>query len=302
MLSTVRHFFAERRVMEVTTPALGATGVPDLHIESLSLTHRDRDYYLQTSPEYLMKRLVAAGAGPIYQICPAFRGGEVGARHNIEFTMLEWYRPGFSCQDLMDEIEALVHRLGQYFRKSFPAFQITRYKDAFMARYGSNPHKLDPGELSRLVSSDAPSGHLTDASDRNDYLDLLFSSGIEHSLQQPTFIQDYPASQAALATLSEDREGCLVADRFELFIQGIELANGYHELTDAEALASRFEENNRKRAERGLPQIPPDTKLLAAMPAMPQTAGVAVGLDRFLMLLTGADNLDQVMPFTDARL
>lgn len=304
MLSIIRDFFAKRQVMEVTTPTLGATGVTDLHIENLSLTHRGQDYFLQTSPEYAMKRLLAAGAGPVYQICPAFRGGEVGARHNLEFTMLEWYRPGFSLQDLMNEVEALVDNLARHFDMPLPTFQRERYKGLFTARYGCNPHELDLDELARLVENDRQleAAHLADKSDPNDYLDLLFSAGIEHGLQEPMFIRDYPASQAALATVSEDQEGCSVADRFELFIQGVELANGYFEMTDPELLASRFEENNRKRSSRGLPQIPLDTKLLAALPSMPETAGVALGLDRLLMVLTGADSLDHVMAFTDARL
>lgn len=304
MLSLIRDFFAKGQVLEVTTPILGATGVTDLHIENLFLTHRGRDYFLQTSPEYAMKRLLAAGSGPVYQICPAFRGGEIGPRHNLEFTMLEWYRPGFSLQDLMNEVEALVDALARYFDRSLPAFRCERYKDLFTARYSRDPHKLDLDDLARLVENDGQleAAHLADKGDPNDYLDLLFSAGIEQGLQEPVFIRDYPASQAVLATVSEDEEGCPVADRFELFIQGVELANGYFEMTDPELLASRFEENNRKRSSRGLPQIPLDTKLLAALRSMPETAGVALGLDRLLMVLTGAESLDHVMAFTDVRL
>lgn len=304
MLAIIRAFFAEKDVMEVVTPVLGAAGVTDVHIDNLVLAHRGRQYFLQTSPEYAMKRLLAADSGAIYQTCPAFRGAEVGSRHNMEFTMLEWYRPGYSLQALMAEVELLVSQVARHFNMALPAFQHVTYKDSFLDRYGYDPHIADLDQLAKLAGNNARSeaAHLDPGSDRNDYLDLLFSAGIEASLQQPVFIREYPSTQAMLATTSEDEEGQLVADRFELFIRGVELANGFYELTERDTLHSRFEENNRKRVSCGLPEIPVDTKLLDAMAVMPQSAGVAMGLDRLLMLVTGSQTLDEVMPFTAIRL
>lgn len=304
MLAIIRAFFAENDVMEVVTPVLGAAGVTDVHIENLTLAHRGRQYFLQTSPEYAMKRLLAASSGPVYQICPAFRGAELGPRHNIEFTMLEWYRPGYSLQELMAEVEAVVSGVARHFNMPLPSFKHERYKDLFLDRYQCDPHKANLEQLAEIAKNESRSeaAHLTDGGDRNDYLDLLFSEGIEQALQQPVFIREYPSTQAMLATTNADDEGQVVADRFELFIHGVELANGFFELTEPDTLRARFEDNNRKRAARGLPEIPVDAKLLDAMPAMPQCAGVAMGLDRLLMLVTGSHSLDEVMPFTETRL
>ncbi len=277
----------------------------DVHIDNLSVTHGGQRYFLQTSPEYAMKRLLAAGSGAIYQICPAFRGGEVGRRHNIEFTLLEWYRPGFDLEELMREVEALILAVAAGFHAAPGDFEYHRYKDLFERRFGCNPHELDLERLRGLALNDVEidAAHLTGKpADRNDYLDLLFSDGIEPALTGAAMVKDFPAGQAALARVSADAEGCQVADRFELFMGGMEIANGYFELTDEDELRRRFENDNAGRRERGLPTIPLDEKLLAATGAMPSCSGVALGMDRLLMFLTGKEHLDEVIAFGDGRL
>ena len=304
LLRAIREFFHRRGVLEAVTPVLGASGVTDVHIENVVVPRNDRNYYLQTSPEYFMKRLLAAGSGPIYQLGPAFRGHETGVRHNIEFTMLEWYRPGFALDDLIGEVQALLDLLLEEFECAAKPFTRHRYKDLFIQRWGENPHLAGLDRLRRLAAA-LPASHITDHGDtgtRNDYLDLLFSQGIEPALADPVVVRDYPASQAALAEIGEDDEGTRVALRFECLWQGVELANGYLELRDAGELQGRMAENNRLRHARGLPEIEADGKLLAALPHMPACCGVALGVDRLLMLLTGKQQLDQVMAFSDQRL
>lgn len=304
LLRTIREFFHQRGVLEVSTPVLGATGVSDVHIENigvpLSLGHR----YLQTSPEYLMKRLLAAGAGAIYQLGPAFRGAESGDRHNTEFTLLEWYRPGFDLPDLAEEVEALLTTVFEAFDRNEPPCRQARYKDLFMARWGVDPHRASLDELRELAGPLA-SDHIAQVDDtgtQNDYLDLLFSAGVETDLRDPVLIFEYPASQAALASTGTDGDGDAVALRFECLWQGVELANGYYELRDADELRQRMQINNALRRARGLPEIPPDEKLLAALPNMPSCSGVALGVDRLLMLLMDRHSLDEVLPFADRRL
>lgn len=304
LLRTVRQFFDGRGLLEVTTPVLGATGVSDVHIENLVVPVDGEPRFLQTSPEYFMKRLLAAGSGPIYQIGPAFRGHESGARHNAEFTLLEWYRPGFEFGDLIDELEALLTVLFAEFDCDAGAIRKVRYKDLFTERFGENPHAASLPVLARLAREFA-TDHIEGPDDmgkRNDYLDLLFAAGIEAALNEPVIVREYPASQAALACTGEDADGDPVSYRFECLWRGVELANGYFELRDPVELQRRMSENNRLRRSRGLPTVEPDRKLLAALPLMPACSGVAVGVDRLLMLLVGKQTLDEVLSFSGSRL
>lgn len=306
LLRAIREFFFERGVTEVVTPVLGDAGVTDPHIENVVLGHDAGDYYLQTSPEHMMKRLLASGAGAIFQMGPVFRGGESGAHHNIEFTMLEWYRPGFDLHELAAEVNGLMQVLFAEFGCAASILAELRYKDLFTDKYGMNPHSAGIEQLRSTARRmfDAGTAHIApigDDGERNDYLDLMFSRGIETSLEDASLVFEYPASQAALAEVVEDEDGDAVSNRFEMIWKGIELANGYQELRDAEELQHRMAANNAIRRARGLPEVAPDARLLAALPHMPPCSGVAVGIDRLLMLLTGKSSLDQVLAFRKGR-
>jgi lysyl-tRNA synthetase class 2 len=304
--TVIRRFFEAKTVMEVTTPVLGASGVSDLHIESMTLIDQGETFYLQASPEYSMKRLLASGSGSIYQICPAFRAGELGSRHNTEFSMLEWYRLGFSLEELIAEVAELLQALRHAMSGGPCQIQYTTYAKLFSSYFGDNPHALSLAELYRLIDKEGlASEHIDSIEDQathNECLDLLFSSCIEPNLIEPTFVSDFPAGQAALAKITLNDESDRVARRFELYWQGVELANGYDELTDAAELRGRFKENNRQREARGLPVIDRDEKLLMSMSQLPACAGVAVGIDRLVMLLCGKKSIDEVITFSRDRL
>ncbi len=298
LLGHVRRFFDERKVLEVTTPVLGAYGASDLHLANLEValpgTTSDAKGYLQTSPEYAMKRLLAAGAGSIYQICPAFRGGESGRRHRPEFTMLEWYRPGFSLAELIGEVDALIRGL---FPDLPPLGQVT-YRALFEQATGVNPHRADlvqlRGAVARFGLDDGYIEQHDDPGCLGDYLDLLFSSLVEPGLEYVAVL-DFPACQAALARCGTDEDGEPVARRFEIYVAGMELANGYDELRNADILRQRFNENNQMRRARGLEPIDPDEALLEVLTRMPACCGVAVGFDRLVMVVEGLDEIDQVI-------
>ncbi len=294
-LARIRRFFAARDVFEVETPLLAPATVTDLHIDSIpaqvQLADSPQTYHLQTSPEYAMKRLLAAGSGACYQICKSFRQGDAGPRHNPEFTMLEWYRPGFSLEELMDEVDQLLR--GFLPRVSTPRLS---YRELFLHHLNIDPHRIEPKALRRLARETLP----VNAADLNatDCLQLLLAQAIEPELPEYCFIHDYPAAQAALAKIAPDQEGEPVARRFELFCRGMELANGYDEETDPEELRNRFERDRQSRTNRDrlVPEI--DEKLLAALEnGLPPCAGVAFGIDRLLMLLSGADSITEVLAF-----
>ncbi len=297
MLARCREFFAARGVLEVETPILAQATVTDLHMRSLEsrIAGRPRPYYLQTSPEYAMKRLLAAGSPDIYQICKVFRDGESGRLHNPEFTMLEWYRRGFDHIRLMDEVEALLGgllagRLGQ------PPERIS-YREAFLRVLGVDPLAASLAELGALAARRAGASGLGDH--RDTVLDLLMGTLVGPALGRDrlTLVYAYPASQAALARLLPGTPP--VAARFEAYVEGLELCNGFHELTDAAEQRRRFEADLALRGARGLPQPPVDERLLAALEAgLPDCAGVAVGLDRVLMLATGCSSIAEVLTFT----
>ena len=303
----LRAFFAERGVLEVETPLLATAPTTAPHLDSFVTRYagpQGRPLYLQTSPEFAMKRLLAAGSGPIYQIGKAFRNGEAGGRHNPEFTLLEWYRPGYGQHALMDEVEALVTPL--LGRAVSAAPERIRYGAAFQRYTGLDPHTASCSELRARALAHGIS--LTDGVDepnRGLWLDVLLSHLVEPQLGQGRlcFLYDYPASQAALAVVRHDSSGPPVAERFELYLNGMELASGYHELGDSAEQRKRFEHDRRERGRLGLDQdIPLDEHLLAALTAgLPDCAGVALGVDRLVMLALGASHIGEVIGFPLAR-
>jgi lysyl-tRNA synthetase class 2 len=306
LLASVRAFFDSRGFIEVDTPLLSADTVIDRHIDPISVTLPEnssdptvgKQLWLQTSPEFAMKRLLAAGADAIYQITRAFRAGERGTLHNIEFTILEWYRVGDSYEDgmqlLSDFASELIGR-GQPDRITF--------RDAFVNYVSIDPLSATLSELQNALQHhdvDVPAGVAAD--DRDGLLDLLHVHCVEPKLgcAQPTILFDYPASQAALAKIRDDDPP--VAERFELYADGIELANGYHELLDADQLRQRNNSINQLRRADGKTILPENSRLLAAMDyGLPPCCGVALGFDRLLMLLTGAKCIDQVIAFPIER-
>ncbi len=304
LLAAARTFFGARGIWEVDTPALSAAGVTDLHLTGF-VTHfggpglcHGRRLYLQTSPEYPMKRLLAAGSGCIYQIAKVFRNGEVGRLHNPEFTLLEWYRLGFDHHRLMDEVAELVTVLLQDYQVLAVPERFS-YAEVFQRYLGLDPHRADVAELASCVQGQElqePPGMPTD--DPAPWLDLLLSHCIEPRLGQGrlTFIYDYPVSQAALARVRPGNPP--VAERFELYVDGIELANGFHELCDAAEQRRRFQHEHQARLAQGLPEILWDERFLDALAAgLPDCAGVALGFDRLLMIAAGKSALQEVMAF-----
>jgi len=298
MLAAARDFFAGRGILEVETPALSAAGTTDPQIESVTaaLCGGTQRWYLGTSPEFAMKRLLAAGSGDIYQICKVFRDGEVGRWHNPEFTLIEWYRVGYDDRALMQETEALVAALLAPARRLAPALRLS-YAEAMQVHAGVDAWAADEAELARAASR---LGVTCEASlDRDARLDLLMGLVVGPRLgrdDRPTFICDYPPSQASLARIRPGPPA--VAARFELYLDGIELANGFDELTAATEQRARFEADNRLRRSRGQPEVPVDTRLLDALAAgLPASAGVALGFDRLVALAAGADSLTGVMAF-----
>lgn len=305
LLRRTRGFFDSRGFLEVETPYLSADVVVDRHLDPLATVLPDdprhpelgRRLYLQTSPEFHMKRLLAAGSGPIYQIARAFRAGERGPRHNPEFTLVEWYRPG----DCLETGMTLLDELSQALLGSKQAVRLS-YREAFQRYVGVDPHMASIEELDRQVAA-AGAGALRFATgDRDGRLDYLLITAVEPHLgrEQPTILYDYPATQAALARVRPGPPP--IAERFELYVHGMELANGYHELTDADELARRFRLNNQWRRADGKRELPVDSRLLAAMRAgLPGSAGVALGFDRLVMLAAGAKSIDEVLAFPIER-
>ena len=279
ILHQIRQFFHERAIMEVETPLLCQHTVTDPYIDSFAIANHQPPYYLQTSPEYAMKRLLAAGSGPIYQISKAFRQEEQGSLHNPEFTLLEWYRPDFDHHALMDEIDALLQRL-----LKTPAAEKVSYRDLFLMHLDIDPHNCDPDSLLHLVQQRVELSTTTGLTG-DDCLNLLLTHVIEPTLghKAPVFIYDYPASQAALAKIRQGSPS--VAERFELYIDGIELANGFHELQDANEQYHRFNQDLtiRRKLNKASPTI--DRRFIASLEAgLPDCSGVALGLDRLIML------------------
>jgi lysyl-tRNA synthetase class 2 len=323
IVRTVRDFFRERGVVEVETPLLCHAGVVDEHLDPIPALVRlgatPSTLWLVTSPEHSMKRLVAAGSGPIYQITRGFRDGERGRRHNPEFSILEWYRPSWDHHRLMEEVEDLVRQVvtrhaAKAVREGLIAgvsgpFERLSYREAFFRSAGVDPFSASPQELARAAREAGAARRDEDTdvdptaeSDRDELLNTLLVSRVEATLGQraPTFVVDYPPSQAALARVRLDQPS--VAERFELYFRGVELCNGYHELTDAEEQERRFVEANRRREVAGKPALPIDGRLLEALRSgMPECAGVALGLDRLFMVTLGLESIDEVLAFPIER-
>lgn len=301
MLTAVRRFFSERDVLEVETPVLSRSAATDPNLASVpALLRGSSPMYLQTSPEFAMKRLLAAGSGDIFQVCKVFRDGERGRQHNPEFTMLEWYRLGFSMSDLMRELADLLRVLLGRSRCAFSNTVFASYRDLCLAHTGLDPLEAPAAELAVMLSQRGVP--LPDeALDRDQLLDLTMSAIVMPALpaNELTFIFDYPASQASLALLNADGR---TARRFEAALGGMELCNGFEELLDPVQQRERFERENLRRHALGLTPMPVDERLLAALVAdLPACSGVALGLDRVLMLSLGASHIDQVIAFPVER-
>ena len=302
-LADVRSFFAERDVWEVETPILSQAAPTAPYLDSFTTNYSPigsqstQTYYLQTSPEFAMKRLLAAGSGSIYQIAKVFRNGEQGKLHSPEFTMLEWYRTELTLNQLMDEVNTLLQQV-------FNVKPISRlsYRGLFefylkITVLNCSDDTIKHHALERIK------GLPVDLDlDRDGWLELLMSHIIEPRLAAmnwPLFVYDFPASQAQLAKIKTDKFGNDVADRFELYIGGVEIANGYNELLDADELRKRFESDNQQRQQQNKPEIPIDENLLAAMKSgLPECSGVALGLDRLMMLVLEQRSIQAVQIYS----
>lgn len=299
MLADIRRFFDLRNVMEVETPILANAPVTDPHLVNFKtsflspLDSGERTLYLQTSPEYAMKRLLCAGSGCIYQICKSFRNEEAGQFHNPEFTMLEWYRVGFDHWQLMNETDQLLQKV-----LDTPTATRMSYQDAFLTHLNYDPLSQDENKLRTICKEQGFEDFARSESNIDTLLQLLFSHVIEKQIgtDAPCIIYDFPASQSALARIS--KEDPRVAERFEVYYLGIELANGFHELSDAKEQKKRFDSDNLLRQQIGVAPAKVDLHLIEALNhGLPDCAGIAMGIDRLLMLKTKQNNIERVMAF-----
>ena len=303
LLFKLRAFFAEKDIYEVQTPVLSHAGNTEPSIETFVTQQHENSNsitqpsFLNTSPEFAMKRLLAAGCGSIYQITPAFRQDEQGKKHNPEFTLLEWYRIDLDHHALMGEVNSLIRYVAEDFL-SLERSQFFSYQDAMIKFANIDPFKANSEELKEAAIKAGIDAVGMDDASLDIWLDLIMSHVVEKNLPLncPVFIYDYPASQAALAKIKKGSPA--VAERFELYINGMELANGFHELSDAEEQAERFHKDQSQRKELGLPGIPADYNLIDALKhGLPDCAGVAIGVDRLLMVLSGAKHINEVLTF-----
>jgi lysyl-tRNA synthetase class 2 len=307
ILQQIRQFFAQRNVVEVETPALSQGTVTDVYLDALSCKYdfladspagHSTELFLQTSPEFHMKRLLASGYGCIYQIAKAFRHEESGNNHNPEFTMLEWYRIGFDQFELMSEVSELLQVVLGGDKALF-----TSYQDIFITTVAIDPLEASFDELVEVLNKhDKAADWLIEMNDADLLLQFIFTEIIEPTIgiNQPQFIYDFPIAQASLAKRSID--DARVAQRFECYFKGIELVNGFNELTDATEQVVRFEEDNAKRAAQGLPVKPIDENFIAALNhGLPQCSGVALGIDRLVMLAIDSDHISEVQSFSIER-
>lgn len=305
LLARIRAFFFARGVLEVETPVLSGAATTDPALASFATRYagprfpHGQTLYLHSSPEFPMKRLLAAGSGSIYQVCKVFRDGEAGRRHNPEFTLLEWYRIGFDHHRLMDETGELVMELLAS-SLSLQAPERLTYREAFQRHAGLDPFAASVDEFGQAARMHgiSVSSEMVSENNPDPWRDLLLTHAVEPKLGQGrlTFIYDYPASQAALARIQPGNPP--LAARFELYLNGIELANGFHELADADEQRARFERQRHTREAAGMPAVPVDERLLAALAhGLPDCAGVALGFDRLVMLAGGARAIDEVLAF-----
>lgn len=303
IMRNIRRFFSDRGLLEVETPSMSQATVTDIHLFPFQTQFvgpgaaQGMTLYLMTSPEYHMKRLLAAGSGPIFQLCRSFRNEESGRYHNPEFTMLEWYRPHYDMYRMMNEVDDLLQQVLEC-----DGAEMLSYQQAFQRHLAVDPLSVDKAQLREVAEKIGVGEVASREEDRDTLLQLLFAFGVEPHIgrDKPTFVYHFPATQASLAEIStEDHR---VAERFEVYFKGVELANGFCELTDSKEQRQRFEQDNRKRAARGLSVQPIDENLLAALDAgIPPCSGVAVGVDRLMMLALKADSIGEVIAFTVDR-
>ena len=299
LLRRVRAYFEAAGVLEVDTPTLSPAAVSDIQIESFEIaesTVSNRPLFLHTSPEFCMKRLLAGGYPDIFSICRVFRDGESGRKHQPEFTMLEWYRLGMGLSDIVaDTVQLIKHTLGDMAPTAAPVS--LDYREAIHGATGLDPFTADVSALASAVDAD-DSLRATIGDEKDDWLDLVLATRVFPSFAKDrlTVLQHYPASQAALARLCPG--DAAVADRFEVFLGPVELANGYVELTSAHEQSARIEADNKVRARRGRPIRKVDTDLLAALESgLPECAGVALGLERLQMIHNKTDDIRNVITF-----
>jgi len=305
MLKTIRDFFSGLQVLEVETPSLSQAAVTDVHLHCFktafvgpNISDKPRvsggvPLYLQTSPEFHMKRLLAAGSGSIYQVSKVYRNEESGRFHNPEFSLLEWYRVGFDHHQLMDEMSSLLTLI-----LNCKAPIRCTYQEAFLTHLNVDPLSASLAQL-KLAGAHLQLGEvLENETDKDTVLQLLFCIAIEPKIgqEQPCFVYDFPASQAALARINQ--QDPRVADRFEVYYKSIELANGFYELNSSKEQLKRFEGDNLLREKAGLAEMPIDEKFVACLDHLPDCAGVALGLDRLLMLATQQTHIDDVLSFS----
>jgi len=305
MLARIRRFFAERSVLEVETPLLSQTIGTDPQLEFFTtqycLPPSQQTLFLQTSPEFAMKRLLAAGSGSIYQICKAFRNGETGRFHNPEFTLLEWYRVGFNLQQLMNEIAELIGELfnGQLSRE----VECFGYQEVFQRYTGLDPLEFDYQRYCvYALANQLPEAAAICEYDHATWLDFIFSHKVQPQLGSNALcmIYGYPASQSSLARINEN--DARITERVELFINGVELGNGYYELVDAAEQNQRFDNEIAIRQQKKLPGVVKDWRLIGALEAgLPNCSGVAIGLDRLLMLVSSSSAIHDVLGFAVSR-
>ncbi|KTD33761.1 elongation factor P--(R)-beta-lysine ligase [Legionella israelensis] len=293
LIKNIRRFFEQRDYLEVETPAMSRFAVTDVYLNNIEASFRQKTYYLQTSPEYHMKRLLAAGSGPIFQLVKVFRDDELGRWHNPEFTMLEWYRPGIDHHALMEEVNQLLREV-----LHCPVLIKKTYQQVFKESCEIDPFKASLSDLRQILTHFGLDGVLPENEvERDQYLFLLMSHVIEPFLAEtkaPVAVYDFPASQAALAKTNTAG----FAERFEVYYKGVELANGFHELTDVGLQSARFHQDNVHRKARGLSVKPIDEYFLQALNSgLPECSGVALGIDRLIALSLDKPTLADVMAF-----
>ena len=293
ILKAIRKYFYSTSVIEVVTPVLQKFASSEVFIESIEVENYG---YLHTSPEHAMKHLLSKYKDSIFQICPVFRANEIGSFHKEEFQMLEWYRSSFDLTKLLEETEKLLRFVLKEITANFDCahlrfpFQKISYKSLFLNTFSENPHTVSLKKLFQLSRGlNIPNINHS----RSECLDFLFALKIQPKIVAPTFVFDYPVCQAAQSEISLDDEGEKVANRFELFIEGVELANAYQELRDPGELLTRFNDNNAIRRLHGKKEVPVDYQLLESIPLMPKCAGASLGIDRLMKIISGSPDINK---------
>ena len=293
ILKAIRKYFYSTSVIEVVTPIIQKFASSEVFIESIEVKNYG---YLHTSPEHAMKHLLSKYKDSIFQICPVFRANEIGSFHKEEFQMLEWYRSSFDLTKLLEETEKLLRFVLKEIAANFDCshlrfpFQKISYKSLFLNTFSENPHTVSLNKLSQLSRGlNMPNINHS----RSECLDFLFALKVQPKIVAPTFVFDYPVCQAAQAEISFDDEGEKVANRFELFIEGVELANAYQELRDSGELLTRFNDNNAIRRLHGKKEVPVDYQLLESLPLMPKCAGASLGIDRLMKIISGSPDINK---------